>query len=179
MGVIKKCWSNTVNMKITLKKLLFARPWGWTDFIADALFGGLRSLTRLFRTVIMWLSVALVADFLKKLFGIEQWIGYSIGFIIVFFLTWVFLLTRILLFFPFPSCQKGKCHSIDDYTWNMGSFLGHEGGGVYSYQCNCGDKYVRERKRFMKVLSDGTKRPYKKLVGFRKWADDLTPQKNN
>jgi hypothetical protein len=121
----------------------------------------------------MWLCVFLLADFLKKSWGIGPWIGYSIGFVIVFFLSWAILLGHILLFFPFPSCRQRKCHSIDDYTWNIGSFLGREGWGVYSYKCECGNEYVREGKRFMEVLPDGTKRPYKKLIGFRKWADDL------
>jgi hypothetical protein len=32
--------------------------------------------------------------------------------------------------------------------------------------------YIHERKRFMALLPDATTRPYKKLVGFRKWEDD-------
>jgi len=32
--------------------------------------------------------------------------------------------------------------------------------------------YIREGRRFMSLLPDDTTRPYKKLVGFRKWEDD-------
>jgi hypothetical protein len=59
------------------------------------------------------------------------------------------------------------------FTWNWGSFFGREKGGQYWYKCACGDQYIRKRNRFIEVLPDGTKRPYKKLVGFRKWADDI------
>lgn len=99
--------------------------------------------------------------------------GFALGFIGAFVLTWAFLLGRFLLFFPFPSCQRGKCNRVADYVWKKGSIYGYEKGGIYRYKCRCNDEYIRRGKRFLEVLPDGTARPYKRLIGFRKWADDL------
>jgi hypothetical protein len=159
-------------MKVTLWNLLFARPWGWGEFLGDALFGGHASAARFLRTLCFFSAIFLMANRLKRLWGVEYWIGYPVGFVVVFLLAWAVLLGRILLLFPFPSCRHGKCHSIDDYTWNWGSLFGREAWGVYYYKCKCGHQYIREGKRFMEILSDGTKCPYKKLIGFRKWTDD-------
>ena len=52
------------------------------------------------------------------------------------------------------------------------TLFGYETKGNYLYRCACGDMYVREGTRFMELLTDDTRRPYKRLVGFRKWADD-------
>jgi hypothetical protein len=93
--------------------------------------------------------------------------------VIASILTWAIWLGRILFFYPFPFCRRGKCHSIEDYRWYIDAIFGRVGRGVYLYKCKCGDEYIREGKRFMEILPDGTKRPYKKLVSFRKWADDL------
>jgi hypothetical protein len=128
----------------------------------------------------------LLGSFLKTSFGISPWIGVPVAFMCLCFLAWAVLLGRLLLFVPFPTCRKGKCHGIDDYSWFHGTFFGKCKWGVYWYSCRCGDKYLRRGKRFMEFIpevvvppspwvniSKGTTRPYKKLVGFRKWADDV------
>ena len=128
---------------------------------------------------------SLLAVFLKRSLGISLWIGVPIVFVAICWLAWAVLLGRLLLFVPFPPCRKNKCHEIDDDSWFHGTFLGKCKWGVYWYSCRCGDQYLRRGKRFMEFIpeavappspwvniSKGTTRPYKKLVGFRKWADD-------
>jgi len=112
-------------------------------------------------------------------FGISDWqallLGFSIGFIAVSILFWVIALGQILLLFPFPRCEKNKCHRMSDYRWSIGTIYGWEAWGVHRYWCSCGDEYVRHGRRFMRAIyEDDTFEivPYKRLVGFRKWADD-------
>jgi len=172
-------------MRITLRRLLYAAQWSWVEFLLYAIFGGKDSVVRLLRGIAFLILGVLLGDFLKKSWGITVWIGYPLGYVVVCLLAWAVLLGRILLFVPFPLCRKGKCHSIDDYSWFMGSFFGKCKCGVYWYKCHCGDQYLRRGKRFMEFIPDvtvppspwvninkGTTRPHKKLVGFRKWADD-------
>ena len=79
----------------------------------------------------------------------------------------------LLLFFPLPFCRRGKCQAFgQDYIWRLGTLFGYETKGTYSYKCACGDIYIRNGARFMELLPDGTRRPYKRLVDFREWADD-------
>ena len=114
-----------------------------------------------------------LAIFLGKSWSV---LGYTVGFLVgsigAFTLTWAILLGHILLFFPFPTCRQGRCNCIADYVWKKGTIYGWEKGGVYRYRCKCKDQYIRHGKKFMEVLPDGTRRSYKKLVGFRKWADE-------
>jgi len=96
-----------------------------------------------------------------------------VGFIAGLIITRAFLVGRLRLFFPFPLCQQGKCYRFgQDYIWRVGTLFGYETKGIYLYRCRCGDMYIRAGKRFMALLPDDTARPYKKLVGFRKWEDD-------
>ena len=175
-----------VTMKITPKRLLYAAEWSWFYFILFTLFGKtLPHLLRLYGFIFLTVPLSL---YLKTTRGISLWISFPIVFLALCLITWTVLLSRLLLFFPFPMCQKGKCHSIDDYSWSMGSYFGKMRWGVYWYKCQCGDEYLRRGKRFMKFIPEvvvppspwfninkGTTRPYKKLVGFRKWADDTEP----
>ena len=132
------------------------------------------TLPRLLGTTFWIVCGMLLALYLGKSWGVVgNCIGFTIGLAGVILFTWLILLGRILLFLPFPPCRQGKCHRLGDYVWRQGTIYGWEKWGVYSYRCKCGDYYVRDRKRFMQLLSDGTKQPYKKLIGFRKWADDL------
>jgi hypothetical protein len=96
-----------------------------------------------------------------------------VGFIAGLIITRAFLVSRLRLFFPFPLCRQGKCYRFgQDYVWRLGTLFGYETKGIYLYRCRCGDMYIREGKRFISLLPDDTTRPYKKLVGFRKWEDD-------
>jgi len=101
------------------------------------------------------------------------WLFGIFGFIAGGFITWLALKNRLLFFFPFPLCRRGKCYRLGtDCVWRIGTLFGYETKGIYSYKCRCGDVYIREGKRFMELLPDDTLRPYKKLIAFRKWADD-------
>jgi hypothetical protein len=102
------------------------------------------------------------------------------GVLVTFLLTWLILLGRILVFYPFPTCRRGKCHSIDDYDWSIQRIYGRVMGcRTYHYWCRCGDEYVRKGRRFMEFLYEDSKRedrlvtkPYKVLTGFRTWSDE-------
>ena len=119
----------------------------------------------------------LLAMYLGKLWGIGGYcIGFVVGIVAAFLFTWIIILGRVLLFLPFPPCRNGKCNRLGEYVWQQGTIYGWTKWGVYSYRCKCGDYYIRDRKRFMQLLSDGTKQPYKKLIGIREWADDLDSQ---
>jgi len=101
------------------------------------------------------------------------YLGWIVGTLSGMAVTWALLLTRLLFLFPLPPCKQGRCTRIGkDYVWKRGRILGYEGNGVYLYKCNCGDQYLRQGKKFLELLPDGTSRPFKRLVGFRKWGDD-------
>jgi hypothetical protein len=101
------------------------------------------------------------------------WVFGILGFVAGVIITRAVLIGRLRLFFPFPLCRQGKCYRFgQDYVWRLGTLFGYEVKGIYLYRCRCGDMYLREGKRFMALLPDDTTRPYKKLVGFRKWEDD-------
>jgi hypothetical protein len=104
-------------------------------------------------------------------------IGYGafnlVGVILGLLITRAVLVGRLRVFFPLPLCRRGKCHKLGrDYVWRLGTLFGYETKGNYLYKCACGDIYVRQGTRFMELLPDGTRRPYKRLVGFRRWPDD-------
>lgn len=104
-------------------------------------------------------------------------LGYGafnlLGIVVGFLITRAILVGRLRVFFPLPHCRHGKCHTLGgDYVWRLGTLFGYEKRGNYLYKCACGDMYVRQGTRFMELLPDDTRRPYKRLVGFRKWADD-------
>ena len=173
-------------MKITPKRLLYSAEWSWFRFILFTLVG--KTLPTKLRSFGFIILTSLLSLYLKTIWGIPVWIGFPIVFVALCLIVWAALLSRLLLFFPFPICRKGKCHSIDDYSWSMGSYFGKCWWGVYWYRCRCGDEYLRRGKRFMEFIpevvkppspwfyiSKGTTRPYKKLVGFRKWVDDTEP----
>ncbi len=103
-------------------------------------------------------------------YGVSNLLGIIVGFLI----TRAIVVGRLRLFFPLPLCRRGKCHTLGrDYVWRLGTLFGYETKGNYLHKCACGDMYVRKGTRFMELLPDDTRRPYKRLVGFRKWVDDL------
>ena len=170
-------------MKITPQRLLYAVQWSWLYFLIYALVG--KTFVTTLRMIIIVILATCLGIILKKNWGISEGAGAIIGILIICAVLWAVLLGRLLLFVPFPFCRKGKCHSIDDYSWFHGTFFGKCKWGVYWYKCHCGDQYLRRGKRFMEFIPEvtvppspwvninkGTTRPYKKLVGFRKWADD-------
>ena len=159
---------------MVLSKDMSVTSWSWKYFLFAVLLGGMRSLTRLLLVICWFACAVLLANFLGKSWGIIGYcVGFSVGFVVSSILTWAALLGYVLLFLPFPPCQAGKCRSIDDYEWNVAAIFGRYKWGVYRYTCRCGDKYVRDGKRFMKLLPDGETRPYKMLAGFREWSDEM------
>lgn len=99
-------------------------------------------------------------------------VGFPLGFFAAIFVTWAALIGRIALLYPFPLCRMGQCQGFGQYVWMRGTIYGYEGSGTYRYRCKCGDEYVRRGRKFMYVPIDGSEVPYKKVVGFQKWADD-------
>ena len=171
-------------MKITLRNLLYATQWSLGVFVLYALFG--KTLVSTLRSYGFVAIAVILAMYFKKRWELSLWIEVPIALIFLYLLVWAFLLVRLLVFVPFPYCRKGKCHSIDDYAWCHGQFFGKFRWGVYWYQCRCGDQYLRRGKRFMDFIPEvqvrpspwininkGTTHPYKRLVGFRKWAEDV------
>ena len=171
-------------MKITLRKILFAAQWSWLYFILYIIAG--KTFISTMRGILFGAAAGLLGSFLKTQWGISMWVGVPLTFVFLCLFAWTVLLGRLLLFVPFPSCRKGKCHGIDDYSWGHGTFFGKCKWGVYWYKCRCQDQYLRRGKKFMEFIPEttvppspwvninkGATRPYKKLVGFRKWADDV------
>ena len=148
----------------------------FVTFLLDGFRGIPRSLVRfiVFQLSVMFSTVLayLLWTWFEKPSGL---LGLGVPMVIscltVFLALWVFQLGRILLFYPFPTCRKGKCYSIDDYSWHVPTI------------------YVRYGVKFMEVLPDAPRLngahwkkpiladdatlPYKKLTGFRQWSDDL------
>lgn len=116
---------------------------------------------------------ALLSHELGKSFGVIGYItGYILGAFASYLFTWVFLVGRLLFFFPLPVCRQGCCQGYNNYDWPISTIHGWEGWKVYRYRCRCQDEYIRVGKKFLEVLPDKQTRPYKKLVGFRRWTDD-------
>lgn len=163
-------------MPRTLCKWFLAESWGWRRFLADCLIGAVSSPFRLL-WVIWWIALGVaLAHRLERFYGLSQWVGAPLSIALVLLIVWAFSLGRLLLFFPFPPCRRGKCRSMDAYTWVMGRLYGQEKWSTYHYWCKCGDEYIRESKRFLQVLPDGTRQTYMKLVGFRKWQPESAKQ---
>jgi len=135
------------------------------------------TLPRLIVTVLF-----MFVSFIMTVLMMDKWgygyiggiIGFLLGLLVSYILFTVVVWLWRLLFLTLPSCKRGQCKSYKDYIWPKGTFFGRTRWGVYHCKCNCGDYYVRDGKRFMEVVSfpDGPLRPYKKLIGFRKWTDD-------
>ena len=156
-------------MQIAYCKWFTSESSGWLRFLADGFIGLLWLPLRLV-SASWWIAWGVVlADGLNRLFGLSRWIGGPLSLSFVLLVVWASSLGRLLVFFPFPPCRRGQCRDIDAYTWVKGRIYGREKWGMYHYWCKCGDEYIREGKRFLQVLPDGTRQAYMALVGFRKW----------
>lgn len=128
---------------------------------------------RLYNVILWILFGTYIAD---EFVGQDNFYAYcivlSLACIAVSILNWAVVLLRILILYPFPTCARHKCHTMQDYAWLIGSIYGRASWGKYRYWCNCGDEYVRVKRRFLRVLENGTTIPYKKLTGVRTWVDD-------
>ena len=156
--------------KTSLGKTFLSILTTFVVFLIEGMTG--RTAVRMF-LVYFWLSCgALLGGILSGFLNITRWVTVPTGILIVLLLMWAVMVGRLLLFFPLPLCRRGKCRELFDYRWKVGSIFGREKWGIYSYKCECGDSYVRHGRRFMLLNADGTKCPYKKLIGFRTWIDD-------
>lgn len=169
---------------------------GHASFLCFLLEGVLcaRTLPRLLVIQIVFLLSIILG------MAIWRWIGDPLGGfgsvmavtlcgLLIAFVLWVLLLGQILLFYPFPSCKQGQCSTIADYKWDARFIYGRVGWNRYVYECRCGDTYFRHGERFLLIvkpdgisdssrdvpITSGNTRPYKKLIGFRRWGRDDDP----
>jgi hypothetical protein len=157
--------------------------WGWPMFALYTVLG--KNLIDLFRGMAFFATAGIIAGSLKTKFGFTPFLASVALLPCLISLAWFLLLTRLLIFRPFPVCRKGKCRGIDDYYWQHGRYFGKCTWSFYLYCCRCGDYYLRRGKRFMEWLPTeeskhdirkGITRPYLRLVGFRKWQADTAQQ---
>jgi hypothetical protein len=132
------------------------------------------TLPRLLLVVFSAVCGAMIWNALRKPWGRIGYLVFDLsGLAVGILVTRAILVGRLRLLFPLPLCRRGKCHTLGrGYVWRLGTLFGYEAKGNYLYRCACGDLYVRQGRRFMELLPDDTRRPYKRLVGFRKWQDD-------
>ena len=118
---------------------------------------------------------ALASVFLAHWKDRSYLIDFAFGFYVPV-LWWFTMLLLSIAFNPFPTCKAGKCDGRRDYTIAESSRYGSKNrpvDGSVEYNCRCGDAYLRCGKQFMALDSERARHPYKKLIGFHKWADDL------
>lgn len=145
-----------------LRRLACSPNAGLPRFLADLFLGQLTSVTRL-GIVSLVGAVGLVAGSAAASTLAPSWgiagrvVGIVFAISIVLVALWAVLLSRILLFFPFPTCRRGCCSTIEDYNWDMGRLYGRERWGVYSYTCRCGDRYERVGRTFVSIDEAGTR----------------------
>lgn len=65
---------------------------------------------------------------------------------------------------PAPPCRKGCC----TYKEYKRCYAENE----VLYVCQTGDQYIREGRRFMQIMPDGTREPYMIWKPLRKWDAD-------
>jgi hypothetical protein len=108
-----------------------------------------------------WIATVHIADFALGFYVPILWWGTKI-------LLWI-------VFSPFPICKNGKCRGMNSFFRDVALSQGKQVEAANQpivYTCRCGDEYVRCGKRFMALDSERTPQPYKRLVGFHRWADD-------
>jgi hypothetical protein len=104
--------------------------------------------------------------------------------LILIIILWVFILGRLLLFYPLPICRNGKCCGYKEYSWSTMSIYGRMQWGHYLY--------LRHHKKFIEIvapepsdsqfgewipITEANIRAYKRLSKFRNWIDDSDPIK--
>jgi hypothetical protein len=130
------------------------------------------NLPKLLITTFWIIFAAALGHELHRSWGAVGYIvGFPAGFAGAFMLTWAVIVGRILVLYPFPVCRQGKCRGFRQFAWRLGTIHGWEEWGLHRYRCQCGDQYIRRGRRFNQLLPDGKELPYKRLVGFRTWAD--------
>jgi hypothetical protein len=116
------------------------------------------------------LSVCLLRNWKDPIYLLE----FALGFYVPVLWFWTMILLSILLD-PFPACRSGNCRGSKDFTVSETCYYSNKNrpvDGSVEYKCKCGDEYVRRGKKFMALDPERRPNPYKKLIGFHKWADD-------
>jgi hypothetical protein len=66
---------------------------------------------------------------------------------------------------PRPKCESGKCRWNDYKCVKLDE-------KESEYICKCGRTYVRSGTKFLRIDTDGARRPYKVLGAGHRWRDD-------
>jgi hypothetical protein len=152
----------------------------FTGFAVEAYFSKKRIRKQAFFSLMI---VSFCAALLTVCLG-RHWGGtihvvdFACGFYVAI-MSWESFFWFWLIFCPFPACRGGKCLGWRNYYRNSPSPQEKQEENTKQwivYECGCGDKYSRRGKRFMELDSERNAHPYKRLVGFHKWADDTDPK---
>jgi hypothetical protein len=107
-------------------------------------------------------------------------IGAPVGAVVGAVVFVVSVRARIRYLLPLPCCRNGVCKIFErDYTYARGRIIGWLDPGLYHFRCACGDDYLRRGRRFMLIASDGAPIPYKRLIRWHEWIDDIEPEHNH
>ncbi len=173
---------------------LFSGPRSFFNFLADV-FCSTRTLRGLLILQFMVVGGAFIGVVIWR--WVDEPFGHA-GLLVVIFISvtllslllWFLLLGKLLLFYPLPICRQGHCSTLKDYSWDRGTLYGRVKWACYIYRCRCGDHYLLRRNKFMViippcpspgssdpgdyvVLTENNTRPYKRLVEYRQWEDDI------
>ncbi|HEY1253488.1 MAG TPA: hypothetical protein VGF01_01765 [Terracidiphilus sp.] len=144
--------------------------------VAMPLFLDAKRVRRFLFVILMSIPicVALYCIFLLRYWKFTVFTAdFSIGFYIPLF-GFILLCLLSIITTTFPVCKNNKCGKNDFQRCILSPDEQKEerANQWITYECRCGDKYVRRKKKLMTLNSEQKAHPYKKLVGFHKWADD-------
>jgi len=142
---------------------------GW--FVSEKLLGK-RATVVVF--CIPFCLAVLSTSLLRDWKGTAYVVHFASGFYSPVLSVWTLAMLSIVID-TFPVCSAGKCRGRQDFTVSESCYYSNKdrpADGSIEYRCKCGDEYVRRGEQFMTLDSGRTPHPYKKLVGFHKWADD-------
>ncbi len=159
-----------------ISELLYASYWGVLWFAPVVMAANTNAGARFSRlgsrlALIIWfIAFPTFGVFGYSIFG--GFLGGLVGFLIGVVVIWAIFVLRLMIAYPLPECKRGVCCGCWNYHWAAGSLCGLMKWDQHLYWCCCGDSYVRQGRRFLVIIDNETLRPYKKLIGFRRWAKD-------
>jgi hypothetical protein len=144
--------------------------------IAIPLYMDAKNVRKYIFVILMSIPLCITILFI---FFLRNWIftvftaDFTLGFYVPLFGFYALCLIRIITT-TFPACKNGKCGKNDFQRCVLPPQEQQEERSNHwiTYECRCGDKYVWQEKKLMALDSERKAIPYKKLVGFHKWADD-------
>ncbi len=110
------------------------------------------------------------AKYFGNKFGI---IGNIFGFIGGFIIA--FLIIGIIAFLGdffiggiprLPYCENNKCKGPDNYEFETPK------NGTFVNKCKCGNMYIRQGKKFLKIDENGNTTKYLVYIPFKGWIED-------